>query len=73
MMAPPEKSIMFFIMMLDTLLARVRPASTRAKPTCMKIDEDPRDEHERVVEEYLRDVDELLGKQGELLGLRNRS
>ena len=31
------KSIMFFIMMLATLFARVRPASTSAKPACMKI------------------------------------
>ena len=34
---PAEKSIKFFIMMLATLLARVRPASTSAKPACMKI------------------------------------
>ena len=31
------KSIKFFIMMLATLFARVRPASTSANPACMKI------------------------------------
>lgn len=31
------KSMRFFIMMLATLFARVIPASTRAKPACMKI------------------------------------
>ena len=30
------QSIRFFIMMLPTFLARVSPASTRAKPACMK-------------------------------------
>jgi hypothetical protein len=36
-MAPAQKSIRFFIMMLATLLARVSPASTSAKPACMKM------------------------------------
>ena len=35
--APTQKSIRFFIMMLATLLARVSPASTKAKPACMKM------------------------------------
>ena len=33
---PMQKSIMFFIRMLPVFLARVRPASQRAKPACMK-------------------------------------
>ena len=33
---PMEKSMRFFIMMLIELLARVKPASTRAKPACIK-------------------------------------
>ena len=35
-MEPTEKSIRFFIMMLTAFLARVKPASTIAKPACMK-------------------------------------
>jgi len=33
---PTEKSIRFFIMILIEFLARVKPASTQAKPACMK-------------------------------------
>src|SRR5690554_4610923 len=33
---PMEKSITFFIMMLPTFLARVKPDSTMAKPACIK-------------------------------------
>ncbi len=35
-MEPMEKSMRFFIMMLMEFLARVKPASTMAKPACMK-------------------------------------
>ncbi len=33
---PTEKSIRFFMMMLQAFFARVNPASTRANPACMK-------------------------------------
>jgi len=35
-MAPMEKSIKFFMMMLVAFFARVSPVSTKAKPACMK-------------------------------------
>ena len=36
MIEPMEKSIRFFIMMFTAFLARVSPASTMAKPACIK-------------------------------------
>jgi hypothetical protein len=33
---PIQKSMRFFMMMLPAFLARVKPASTMAKPACMK-------------------------------------
>ena len=33
---PMQKSIMFFIRMLPVFFARVRPASHKAKPACIK-------------------------------------
>ena len=47
--------------MLATFLAQVSPASTSAKPACMKNTRQPADEHPDVVEHGLRGGGDLLG------------